>query len=71
MSSVDSFIERAERTCEKFRKAPAFASKARREGRLLLNQFEEYLKARGLDAPVRARRGLKAGHCSRHHRSRV
>ena len=71
MSSVDSFIERAERICEKFRRAPAFALKARREGRALLKQFEEYLKARGLEAPARARRGLKAAYSGRQHRSRV
>ena len=71
MSSVDTFIERAERIYEKFRKAPALTLKAQREGRALLKQFEKYLEARGLEAPARAEPELKAQHCDRQHRSGV
>jgi hypothetical protein len=60
MSSVDTFIKRAERICDRFRKAPALTLKAREEGRTLLKQFEKYLETKGLEAPVKARRGLKA-----------
>ena len=69
MSSVDTFIQRAERICEKFRKAPTVAHKAQREGRALLKQFERYLKARGLKAPTRVKQRPKAQHYSRQRRS--
>ena len=69
MSSVENFIERAERIYEKFRKAPALTVKAQTECRALLKQFEKYLIAKGLDAPVTARRGFKAQHYGRRFRS--
>ena len=59
MSSVDTFIERAEKIYNNFKKAPALAHKAQREGRALLKQFEKDLKAKGLEAPARVKRNRK------------
>jgi hypothetical protein len=68
MSSVDTFIQRAERIYEQFRKAPNLTHKAQREGRALLKQFEKNLKARGLKAPARMKQRPKAQHYSRQRR---
>jgi hypothetical protein len=65
MSSVDTFIQRAERIYEKFRKAPTLTHKAQREARALLKQFEKHLKARGLKAPTRVKQRPKAQHYNR------
>ncbi len=56
MSTVDAFIERAEKIYEKFGKAQTVSVKARREGRVLLEQFEKFLKIEGLEVPEKAKR---------------
>jgi hypothetical protein len=45
---VDAFIERARKIVGKFENNPALSAEAREEANVLLWQFEEYLKARGL-----------------------
>ena len=69
MSNVDTFIEQAERIVEKVRKTPTLTLKAQKEGRLLLRQFEKYLKGKGLGASTRMELGPKVQHYSRQRRS--
>ena len=51
MVNVDTFIEKATRIADKFKKNPRLSVEAKQEAGVLLRQFEEYLEARGLQAP--------------------
>ncbi len=59
MSTVDAFIERAEKIYEKFGKAQAVSVNARRESRVLLEQLEKFLKIEGLEVPETTKRGTR------------
>jgi len=50
MVNVDTFIEQATKIADKFKRNPNVSIEAKQEARVLLRQFEEYLKARGLQA---------------------
>jgi hypothetical protein len=45
---VDTFIERADEIIGKAKRHPAGINAAREEADILLTQFEEYLKSKGL-----------------------
>ncbi len=48
MVDVDAFIEQATKIADKARKNPNTYTEARQEAHVLLEQFEEYLEAKGL-----------------------
>jgi hypothetical protein len=48
MVDVDTFIEQATKIANRVKKNPNLCIEARQEARVLLEQFEEYLEAKGL-----------------------
>jgi hypothetical protein len=50
MVDVDTFIEQATRIAEKVKTNPNLSTEAKREARILLEQLEEFLEAKGLEA---------------------
>jgi hypothetical protein len=48
MVDVDTFIEQATKIADRAKKNPDLSVQARQEAHVLLEQFEEYLEAKGL-----------------------
>ena len=48
MVDVDTFIKQATKIADRARKNPNLSVEARQEARILIEQFEEYLEAKGL-----------------------
>jgi hypothetical protein len=48
MVDVDAFIERATEIADQVKRNPSLHTEARQDARILLEQFEEYLEAKGL-----------------------
>lgn len=49
MVDVDAFIKRATEIADRVRKNPSSYTEARQDARILMEQFEEYLDAKGLN----------------------
>jgi len=48
MVDVNTFIERATEIADRVKRNPNLSTEARQDARVLLEQFEEYLEAKGL-----------------------
>jgi len=60
MVNIDTFIEQATKIADKVKKNPNLSVKAKQEARVLLEQLDEYLEARGLKASDNPRARLNS-----------